>query len=75
MLLYSTNIKDSPNVEIGPRLQEKDDNEEIIIIDNKRTVASLDSLIFSIHERFFCVVYTAEIISQFHRKPLQLHVL
>ena len=26
------NIKDSPNVEIGPRLQEKDDNEEIIII-------------------------------------------
>ena len=26
------NIKDSPNVVIGPRLQEKDDNEEIIII-------------------------------------------
>jgi len=26
------NIKDSANVEIGPRLQEKDDNEEIIII-------------------------------------------
>ena len=26
------NIKDSSNVEIGPRLQEKDDNEEIIII-------------------------------------------
>ena len=26
------NIKDSPNVQIGPRLQEKDDNEEIIII-------------------------------------------
>lgn len=26
------NIKDSPNVEIGPRLQEKDDNEKIIII-------------------------------------------
>ena len=26
------NIKDSPNVKIGPRLQEKDDNEEIIII-------------------------------------------
>ena len=26
------NIKDSPNVVIGPRLQEKDDNEELIII-------------------------------------------
>ena len=26
------NIKDSPNVEIGPRLQEKDDNEQLIII-------------------------------------------
>ena len=26
------NVKDSPNVEIGPRLQEKADNEKIIII-------------------------------------------
>ena len=30
--LEVVNIKDSPNVKIGPRLQEKDDNEEIIII-------------------------------------------